>query len=92
MVWIKRLQSFAQSSFQFKTADGWNLPAQLAVVEQRQRVDRQSPFAGVINPVTRQYIPEASTAAEHPLPYGLVLPLVDPPTKLGHVAGGVLVQ
>ena len=55
----QRLQSFAQSTFQFKTEEGLNLPAQLALVEPRQRVDRQSPFAGMINPFTRQRVPEA---------------------------------
>ena len=55
----QRLQSFAQGTFQVKTKDGRSLPAQLAFVEPRQRVDRQSPFAGMINPFTRQRVPDA---------------------------------
>jgi hypothetical protein len=50
---------FAQETFQFKTEGSINLPAELKLVEPRQRQDRQSPFAGMINPITRQRVPEA---------------------------------
>ena len=55
----ERMQHFAENSFQFVTETGRNLPAQLELVEPRMRVDRQSPFAGMINPMTRQRVPEA---------------------------------
>ncbi len=54
-----RLRQFANSTFQFVTDTGEKLPAKLALVEPRLRTDRQSPFAGMINPMTRQRVPEA---------------------------------
>ena len=53
----ERLRIFSEKTFQFKTDDGKNLPARLEIVEPRMRKDRQSPFAGVLNPYTRQPIP-----------------------------------
>jgi hypothetical protein len=41
------------------TGEGEPLPARLERVEPRIRVDRKSPFAGMINPITRQRVPEA---------------------------------
>ncbi len=55
----KRLQAFAAKRLQFKTDDGVQLPAKLELVEPRNRVDRQSAFAGMINPMTRQRVGEA---------------------------------
>lgn len=55
----QRLEHFANTTFQFITDKGDNLPAELVLVEPRMRVDRQSPFAGMINPMTRQRVPEA---------------------------------
>ena len=54
-----RIKQFAETSFQFVTESGEKLPAQLQLVEPRERKDRQSPFAGMINPMTRQRVPEA---------------------------------
>jgi len=54
-----RLRQFADSTFQFVTDTGEKLPAKLALVEPPLRTDRQSPFAGMINPMTRQPVPEA---------------------------------
>jgi len=54
-----RLRQFADETFQFVTDTGEKLPAKLALVEPRLRTDRQSPFAGMINPMTRQRVPEA---------------------------------
>ena len=54
-----RLQAFAQQTFQVVTEVGERLPARLELVEPRMRVDRKSPFAGMINPITRQRVPEA---------------------------------
>ncbi len=55
----QRMQVFASERFQFVTETGQPLPAQLELVEARMRVDRKSPFAGMINPITRQRVPEA---------------------------------
>lgn len=55
----ERLRRFADESFQVVAADGEKLPAHLDLVEPRMRVDRQSPFAGMINPFTRQRVPGA---------------------------------
>ena len=54
----KRLRHFASHTFQFVTETGERLQAQLELVEPRERKDRQSPFAGMINPSTRQRVPE----------------------------------
>ena len=50
----KRMHIFATERLQFITGEGEKLPAKLALVEPRLRVERQSPAAGNINPVTRQ--------------------------------------
>ena len=55
----KRLQHFSSHILQFVTETGERLQAQLQLVEPRERTDRQSPFAGMINPSTRQRVPEA---------------------------------
>jgi hypothetical protein len=55
----QRMHVFATERFQFVTETGRQLPAQLQLVEPRMRVDRKSPFAGMINPLTRQRVPEA---------------------------------
>ena len=54
-----RLRRFAEERFQFITDSGEKLPAEVLLVEPRERVDRRSPFAGMINPFTRQRVPEA---------------------------------
>ena len=55
----QRMQTFASERFQFVTETGRQLPAHLQLVEPRMRIDRKSPFAGMINPLTRQRVPEA---------------------------------
>jgi len=55
----QRIEHFANNTLKFITDDGNALPAQLVLVEPRMRVDRQSPFAGMINPFTRQRVPDA---------------------------------
>jgi len=55
----QRLQHFATETFQIVTGSGKQLPAELKLVEPRQRVDRKSAYAGMINPMTRQRVPEA---------------------------------
>ena len=55
----QRLEHFANNTLKFISDDGNTLAAQLVLVEPRMRVDRKSPFAGMINPFTRQRVPEA---------------------------------
>jgi len=55
----KRMQTFASERLQIITDEGVRLSAKLVLVETRNRVERLSPFAGVINPTTRQRVKEA---------------------------------
>jgi len=55
----QRMRNFAKHGFRFITETGKTLPASLQLVEPRMRVDRKSPFAGMINPITRMRVPEA---------------------------------
>ena len=52
----KRLQQFSNDTFQILTDEG-KLQAELILAEPRLRKDRTSPFAGMINPMTRQRVP-----------------------------------
>ncbi|NOR41409.1 MAG: hypothetical protein GQ537_09380, partial [Gammaproteobacteria bacterium] len=54
-----RIRRFAEERFQFITGSGKKLPAEVVLIEPRQRVNRRSAFAGMINPYTRQRVPEA---------------------------------
>ncbi len=54
-----RLERFSREGLQFVTDEGEQLMAEIVTVEPRLRVDRQSPFAGMINPQTRTRVPEA---------------------------------
>ncbi len=54
----KRLQHFSTQVFQFVPETGKPLPVRMKVIEPRQRIDRKSPFAGMINPMTRRRVPE----------------------------------
>ena len=53
----KRLRFFSEETFQFVTEGGENLQAQLKLIEPRLRKERQSPFAGMINPMTGRPVP-----------------------------------
>ncbi len=55
----ERMHQFSAEQFQFVTETGEKLQGRLEIAEPRLRVDRQSPFAGMINPMTRQRVPEA---------------------------------
>lgn len=55
----ERMQAFATKRLQFKTDEGVHLAAKLELVEPRKRVDRQSAFTGMINPMTRPRFGEA---------------------------------
>ncbi|MEE8290658.1 MAG: hypothetical protein V3R80_04180, partial [Candidatus Tectomicrobia bacterium] len=55
----ERLRRFSSETFRFVTDSGATLPAELKLLEPRMRKDRYSPFAGMINPTTRQRVPES---------------------------------
>jgi hypothetical protein len=55
----ERLERFSREGLQFVTDTGEQLIAEVVAIEPRLRVDRQSPFAGMINPITRARVPEA---------------------------------
>ena len=52
----ERLRQFATATFQIITDGGAKLPARLKLVEPRRRKDRYAPFAGMIDPTTRQQV------------------------------------
>ena len=54
-----RLRRFSREGLQFVTGEGEQLRAEAVTIEPRLRVDRQSPFAGMINPLTRARVPDA---------------------------------
>lgn len=54
----ERMARFSRSGLTVRGPDGATLSAELKLVEPRLRIDRQSPYAGGINPYTRQRIPE----------------------------------
>ena len=55
----QRMHAFATERLQFVTDKGVKLSAKLELVEPRERVDRVSAYAGMINPMTRQRVREA---------------------------------
>jgi len=55
----ERLRRFSSRGLQFVTDTGETLQADLRLAEPRLRKDRFSPFAGMVNPFTRQRTPEA---------------------------------
>ncbi len=55
----ERMRRFSDTGLQFITDTGEKLQARLALAEPRLRVDRKSPFAGMIDPMTRRPLPDA---------------------------------
>ncbi|MGI9356653.1 MAG: hypothetical protein ACR2PF_16025 [Rhizobiaceae bacterium] len=55
---IERMARFSREGLKVLDPDGNVLPAKLVLAEPRMRTDRKSPFAGFINPQTRQPVPE----------------------------------
>jgi hypothetical protein len=55
----ERMREFSDEKIQFVTETGEKLQGQLELAEPRLRVDRKSPYAGMINPITRRRVPEA---------------------------------
>ena len=76
-----RIRYFAEERFQFITASGEKLPAEVVLLEPRERVDRRSPFAGMINPYTRQRVPE-SPADKRVLYAEIIYPFDKKPAEL----------
>ena len=77
----RRMQRYSQEELQFVTESGDRLSAELVTAEPRLRVDRQSPFAGMINPTTRARVPEAP-ADKRVLYVELDYPFTGRPKKL----------
>ena len=76
-----RIKYFAENVFQIVDQDGTKLQAELKLVEPRQRVDRKSPFGGMVNPYTRQRVPDAP-ADKRVLYAELIYPFTGKPSAL----------
>ena len=77
----ERLKQFATRTFQVVTDSGEHLPAELVRAEPRLRTDRQSSYAGMINPYTRQRVPE-SPADKRVLYAEIIYPFSEQPAAL----------
>ncbi|UWQ93929.1 hypothetical protein K3727_23055 (plasmid) [Rhodobacteraceae bacterium M382] len=55
---VERLKRFSQTGLSFRTADGAALPVSVRAFEPRLRVDRASPNAGMIDPLTGRTVPK----------------------------------
>ncbi|MDH3413403.1 MAG: hypothetical protein OEM98_13080 [Gammaproteobacteria bacterium] len=77
----ERLKRFSREKFQVVTSSGERLEAITRLVEPRLRKDRKSPFAGMINPITRQRVPEPP-ADKRVLYAELIYPFVGEPQEL----------
>jgi hypothetical protein len=77
----ERLRRFSLETFRFVTDGGAVLPAELKLAEPRLRKDRFSPFAGMINPTTRQRVPEPP-ADKRVLYAEIEYPFAEPPKTL----------
>jgi hypothetical protein len=77
----QRMKFFAAERLQFVTDKGTKLSARLELVEPRMRVDRDSPFAGMINPYTRQRIGTAP-ADKRVLYAEIIYPFSERPQQL----------
>jgi len=77
----QRMQTFATRRLQFITGEGVTLPAQIELVEPRLRVDRQSAYAGMINPVTRQRV-KGAPSDKRVLYAEIIYPFEDKPKQL----------
>ena len=79
-----RIKYFAENVFQIVNQDGTKLQAELKLVEPRQRVDRKSPFGGMVNPYTRQRVPDAP-ADKRVLYADIIYPFSGKPSALTFV-------
>jgi hypothetical protein len=80
----QRMHRFATQRFKFVTGKGGALRARLQLAEPRMRVDRNSPFAGMVNPLTRQRVPDAP-ADKRVLYVEVVYPFDEKPEQLTFV-------
>ena len=80
----ERLERFSREGLRFVTGMGEQLFAEAVTLEPRLRVDRQSPFAGMINPMTRARVPEAP-ADKRVLYVELDYPFKERPQKLAMI-------
>ena len=80
----ERLRRFSETGLQVITESGERLQARLELVEPRMRKDRKSPFAGMINPITRQRVPEPP-ADKRVLYAEMVYPFAGRPKRLTFV-------
>jgi hypothetical protein len=55
----ERLVRFSEQGLRLVTDTGQTLRAELRLAEPRLRKDRYSPFAGMVNPLTRRQVPDA---------------------------------
>jgi hypothetical protein len=77
----ERQKIIADRLFQVITNTGEKLPVTIDQVEPRLRIDRPSPFAGIINPYTRQRIP-GPPEDKRVMYVELVYPFSDKPKSL----------
>jgi hypothetical protein len=77
----QRHKLFAENIFQVVTDQGERLPVTFVLVEPRRRIERPSPFAGMISPYTRRPIP--GPPADKRVVYAeLIYPFKDRPKSL----------
>ena len=74
------MRQFSAEQFQFVTETGEKLQGRLEIAEPRLRVDRKSPFAGMIDPITRRRVPEAP-ADKRVLYFEIVFPFTERPKQ-----------
>ena len=77
----KRQKFFAENVLQVVTDQGEKLPVTFVLVETRMRIERPSPFAGMINPYTRRPIP-GPPADQRVLYAELIYPFKNKPMSL----------
>ena len=77
----ERMKQFSQQTFRIIADQGVQLLAELKVVEPRMRKERPNPFAGMINPITRQPVP-GPPVDKRVLYVELVYPFPYPPKEL----------
>ncbi|MDH3466960.1 MAG: hypothetical protein OES26_13830 [Gammaproteobacteria bacterium] len=81
----ERWDRFSNDKLRIETGDGNPLQAELKRIEPRLRTDRQSPFAGMIKPITRQCVPEAAED-KLVLYVELVYPFIGRPEELVNIS------
>jgi len=80
----ERLEQFSRRTFQVIADEKTHLIAELKTIEPRIRIDRPNPFAGKLNPFTRQIIP-GPPEDKRVLYAELIYPFADKPKTLTFV-------